>query len=94
MTENRRDVPRYATELAAVARLGPAVVEATCTNLSESGAFLQCAAAVQPGDTIELALQPRRATAQDVELKGEIVYVVRGGGRLLSDNKNSPAYSS
>lgn len=29
-------------------------------------------------------MQPRRATAQDVELKGEVVFVVRSGGRRPS----------
>ncbi len=81
MTDERRNEARYVASWPAVLRLADGDVQAICTSLSASGAFVECEVAGRPGDVLNVSLQPRRASRPDVELQGEIVYAVHGGGR-------------
>lgn len=74
-------VTRFATRFVALVRLKSGDVEAVCTSLSLTGGFLTCETECKPGDLVEVSIQPPRRARTDVDLVGEVVYMVTKSGR-------------
>ena len=78
-----QDLPRderYPVLRPAVIRTQGGRIDATCTNLGLSGGFLCCDWEPELGQVLEVAIQPRRASREDVELLGRVVVLSRAGG--------------
>ena len=71
-----RNEARYVTRFVALIRLKSGDVEAVCTSLSLTGGFLACEAPCKPGDIVEVSILPPRLAKADVDLVGDVIYVV------------------
>lgn len=80
MTQDLPRDERYPVLRPAVIRHQAGRVDATCTSLGLSGGFLCCDWVPELGQVIEVAIQPRRASREDVELHGRVVMLSRAGG--------------
>lgn len=71
---------RYAVQRPAVVRTPAGEVDATCTSLGLTGGFVCCDWVPELAQVVEVAIQPRRASRDDVRLLGRVVMLSRAGG--------------
>lgn len=80
MTVDHPPDERYPVQRPAVVRAQAKTAPATCTSIGLSGGFLTCDWAPELGAVLEIAIQPRRASRDDIELQGRVVMLSRAGG--------------
>lgn len=80
MTADLSPDERFAVQRPAVVRTQAKTAPATCTSIGLSGGFLTCDWAPELGAVLEIAIQPRRASRDDIELQGRVVMLSRAGG--------------
>lgn len=77
MPQDRRAEPRYPARIAVTVQLAEGSVLAYSQNLSVSGAFLECDAAVAERDAVELRL-PAHVGIDPIVVGAEVRWVARG----------------
>lgn len=80
MTADLSPDERFAVQRPAVVRAQGVSTPATCTSIGLSGGFLNCEWVPELGAVLEVAIQPRRASRDDIELQGRVVMLSRAGG--------------
>ena len=80
MTADHLPDDRFAVQRPAVVRFQGSSTPATCTSIGLGGGFLSCEWVPELGAVLEVAIQPRRASRDDIELYGRVVMLSRTGG--------------
>ena len=80
MTADLSPDERFAVQRPAVVRAQGVSTPATCTSIGLSGGFLNCEWVPELGAVLEVAVQPRRASRDDIELQARVVMLSRAGG--------------